>query len=293
MTMQTWSDVRSQALGMATSLTVFTPEAMTRQESRVPGLLVLLHGLTGNHAVWPMRTDLQSLADRHNLVIALPDGARSFWLDQAVGLEWGRWVGSELPSLLRSVLRVSAARSETFIGGLSMGGYGAVRAAFDYPRTFGGVISLSGTLDVAERAFRSRHLDLYEIGFGDLERPRRSDDLVTRMASAAPGAPTPGAPTPDPAAPGAAPSATPPNTPTPNTPTPNTPTPSVAVPLDVRFFAVCGTEDRLLKQNRRFRDIAEEIGLDLTYREGPGGHDYVFWNEWLPVGLDHLRGTPS
>lgn len=288
MTMQTWSDVRSQALGMATSLTVFTPEAMTRQESRVPGLLVLLHGLTGNHAVWPMRTDLQSLADRHNLVIALPDGARSFWLDQAVGLEWGRWVGSELPSLLRSVLRVSAARSETFIGGLSMGGYGAVRAAFDYPRTFGGVISLSGTLDVAERAFRSRHLDLYEIGFGDLERPRRSDDLVTRMAAAAPGAPTPGAPTPDPAAPGAAPSATPPNT-----PTPNTPTPSVAVPLDVRFFAVCGTEDRLLKQNRRFRDIAEEIGLDLTYREGPGGHDYVFWNEWLPVGLDHLRGTPS
>ena len=196
MTMQTWSDVRSQALGMATSLTVFTPEAMTRQESRVPGLLVLLHGLTGNHAVWPMRTDLQSLADRHNLVIALPDGARSFWLDQAVGLEWGRWVGSELPSLLRSVLRVSAARSETFIGGLSMGGYGAVRAAFDYPRTFGGVISLSGTLDVAERAFRSRHLDLYEIGFGDLERPRRSDDLVARMAAAAPGAPTPGAPTP-------------------------------------------------------------------------------------------------
>ena len=288
MTMQTWSDVRSQALGMATSLTVFTPEAMTRQESRVPGLLVLLHGLTGNHAVWPMRTDLQSLADRHNLVIALPDGARSFWLDQAVGLEWGRWVGSELPSLLRSVLRVSAARSETFIGGLSMGGYGAVRAAFDYPRTFGGVISLSGTLDVAERAFRSRHLDLYEIGFGDLERPRRSDDLVTRMAAAAPGAPTPGAPTLSPAAPGAAPSATPPNT-----PTPNTPTPSVAVPLDVRFFAVCGTEDRLLKQNRRFRDIAEEIGLDLTYREGPGGHDYVFWNEWLPVGLDHLRGTPS
>ena len=93
--MQTWSDVRSQALGMATSLTVFTPEAMTRQESRVPGLLVLLHGLPGNHAVWPMRTDLQSLADRHNLVIALPDGARSFWLDQAVGLEWGRWVGSE------------------------------------------------------------------------------------------------------------------------------------------------------------------------------------------------------
>ena len=108
------------------------------------------------------------------------------------------------------------------------------------------------------------------------------------MASAAPAAPPPGAPTLSPAAPGAAPSATPPNTPTPHTPTPN-----LAPPLDGRLFAVCGTEDRLLKQNRRFRDSAEEIGLDLTYREGPGGHDYVFWNEWLPIGLDHLRGTPS
>ena len=79
----------------------------------------------------------------------------------------------------------------------------------------------------------------------------------------------------------------------PSPPTPSAPNSSVPLPLDVQFFAACGTEDRLLKQNRRFRDSAEEIGLDLTYREGPGGHDYVFWNEWLPVGLDHLRGTPS
>lgn len=297
MTMQTWSDVRSQSLGMATTITVFTPQSMSEAtnnhagrhgapghanrtqakpgairdrksqptdveimrptagessaqagDTGTPGLLILLHGLTGNHAIWPMRTDLQTLCDIHNLVIALPDGQRSFWIDQAVGLKWGTWVGQELPRQLQNTLRVSRSRAETFIGGLSMGGYGAFRTAFDFPETFAGALSLSGTLDVAERAFRSRHLDLYETGFGNLQTPRPEDDLIARMT---------------------------------NQNTSDT-------MRDTRFFACCGTDDRLLKQNRHFRDVAGNTSLDLAYAEGPGSHDFRFWNDWLPVALDRL-----
>lgn len=283
MTMQTWNDVRSQTLQMATSATVFTPEIMKR-----PRLLILLHGLTGNHAVWPVRTDLQALADKHSLVIALPDGARSFWLDQEVGLKWGKWVGAEFPKLLRATLRVSTAREDTFIGGLSMGGYGAVRAAFDYPQNFAGAISLSGALDVAEEAFRGRHPDLYEVGFGNPLRPRPQDDLVARAAAggARPGAAvtaqatTPlgssGHPERSISNQGAAPSS-----------------PTTCSPTDLRYFAVCGEGDRLLDQNRRFRDAAQGAGMELEYREAPGQHNFRFWNEWLPVALDRIVGQPK
>ncbi len=244
MTTQTWHDVRSSALGMATTLTVITPEAMEH-----PGLLILLHGLTGNHAVWPIRTDLQTLADRHQLVIALPDGQRSFWIDQARGLRWGLWVGSELPGLLRETLRISREREDTLIGGLSMGGYGAFRAALDYPQTFGGAFSLSGTLDVLEDAFRSRHPDLYELGFGDTIRPRPKDDLVGRLRAG-----------------------------------------EGTVLAQTPLFAVCGERDRLLSQNRRFAEEAAAVGVSLDYREGPGVHNFRFWNQWLPEALDSLRG---
>lgn len=255
MTMQTWGDVRSRSLNMATTVTVFTPETMgTTASAAEPGLLILLHGLTGNHAVWSMRTDLQSLADAHNLVIALPDGQRSFWIDQAFGLKWGTWVGEELPGLLRRTLRVNPTCADSLVGGLSMGGYGAFRAALDHPETFGAAISLSGTLDVAEKAFRSRHLDLYQIGFGDFDSPRPEDDLVTRVEQIG-----------------------------------DTGGDRVR---DLRFFACCGESDRLIKQNRRFREAADAASLRLDYREGPGGHDFAFWNQWLPVALAQVR-TPS
>ena len=195
--------------------------------------------------IWPQRADLARLANRYNVVIALPDGVRSFWIDQAYGLKYGQWVGEELPRILRSTLRISISRDDTYVAGLSMGGYGAMRAAFDYPETFGGAVSLSGTLDVAEEAFRGRHPDLYEIGFGNAADPRPEDDLVRRLRE------TP-----------------------------------LECPKDVRLFACCGTEDRLFDQNQRFVEAADGAGLDLSWGEGPGGHDFTFWNEWLPVGLD-------
>ena len=52
----------------------------------------------------------------------------------------------------------------------------------------------------------------------------------------------------------------------------------------------CGTEDSLLGVNRDLRDALLARGADLTYEEGPGGHDWVFWDtyirrilEWLPL----------
>ena len=55
------------------------------------------------------------------------------------------------------------------------------------------------------------------------------------------------------------------------------------------LFACCGTEDFLYQQNVNFRDQARKLGLDLTYEEGPGEHNWAFWDKmiqnvlaWLP-----------
>lgn len=179
MSYQMWNSLYSKTLEMNTSLVMVTPRGDRPAHNSPPRLLVLLHGLTGNYLQWGMRVDMQAMADQFNLAVAMPDGQRSFWLDQAYGLPWGRWVGKELPARLDQMLRLSPAKP--IIGGLSMGGYGAVRAAFDYPDTFASAFSLSGTLNVAEPAFRGRHPDLYQIGFGNPDAPRPQDDLVGRL----------------------------------------------------------------------------------------------------------------
>lgn len=57
-----------------------------------------------------------------------------------------------------------------------------------------------------------------------------------------------------------------------------------------RLYLACGTEDFLYEENMEFRDFAAEIGLEVTYEEGPGDHTWDLWDatiqrviEWLPL----------
>ena len=51
------------------------------------------------------------------------------------------------------------------------------------------------------------------------------------------------------------------------------------------LYMAIGTEDDLLENNREFRDFLVKEGAELIYEEGPGIHDWFFWNEYLDKGL--------
>ena len=60
-----------------------------------------------------------------------------------------------------------------------------------------------------------------------------------------------------------------------------------SVPLP-KIYLACGTEDGLLGPNRAYRDMFREAGLDLTYEEGPGNHNWEFWDKYIRHILDWL-----
>jgi putative tributyrin esterase len=45
-----------------------------------------------------------------------------------------------------------------------------------------------------------------------------------------------------------------------------------------KLFQCCGTEDFLYGFNTQFRDYARQLGVDLTYEEGPGAHTWEYWD---------------
>jgi len=56
-----------------------------------------------------------------------------------------------------------------------------------------------------------------------------------------------------------------------------------------KIYQCCGIEDSMLESNRRFRDVVAPLGFDLRYEEGPGLHDWAYWDAaiqrvlaWLP-----------
>jgi putative tributyrin esterase len=53
-----------------------------------------------------------------------------------------------------------------------------------------------------------------------------------------------------------------------------------------RLFQCCGTEDFLYQDNTRYRDHCLELGLPLTYEEGPGSHEWGYWDRNIERVID-------
>lgn len=109
--------------------------------------LYLLHGLHGDYTEWHSKTRLRRWAEANDLAVVMPSGDNSYYVDQPVAqANYGEFIGRELVELTRAMLPLSNRREDTYIGGLSMGGYGAMRNGLKYSDTFGAIISLSAAL---------------------------------------------------------------------------------------------------------------------------------------------------
>ena len=52
------------------------------------------------------------------------------------------------------------------------------------------------------------------------------------------------------------------------------------------IYLAIGTEDNLYEHNQVFRNFLKNEEADFFYEEGPGVHNWTFWNEYLPKGLE-------
>ena len=214
--------------------------------------LYLLHGLLGNYTDWVTGTRIQRWAEERNLAVVMPSGDNSFYVDnEASGDQYGRFIGEELVDITRRMFPLSDRREDTFIGGLSMGGYGAVRNGLKYHETFSHIIALSSALHLLEPNPETIGHELSALG--NLEAAAKGDKnprvLIDRLSKS--GAPLP------------------------------------------KVYLACGSEDSLLACNHLYRDLFRAAGFDLTWYEGPGAHDWSFWDDqirraldWLPLNLE-------
>ena len=58
-----------------------------------------------------------------------------------------------------------------------------------------------------------------------------------------------------------------------------------------KLYQCCGTEDFIYESNITFRDYARSLGVELTYEEGPGVHNFDFWDPYIRRILDWLPLT--
>ena len=109
--------------------------------------LVLLHGHGGAAADWLTGSGIQELASKYNLAVLMPNGRNSFYLDkEASGEAYGTFIGEELLAYARKTFGLSDRAEDTFIGGFSMGGFGALRNGLKYSQNYSKIMAFSSAI---------------------------------------------------------------------------------------------------------------------------------------------------
>lgn len=179
-------DFFSDALQVGTSMTVVLPQQTEAQigvtggsADGEPPLLYLLHGLSDDHTAWSRYTSISRYAEAAGLAVVMPAVHRSFYSDERHGHRYWDFVSEELPRVVRSFFRVSTEPAHTFVAGLSMGGYGAVRLALTHPDRYAAAASMSGALDIVRAMADPTRTELSRRIFDDAVRP--DEDLFSLL----------------------------------------------------------------------------------------------------------------
>jgi len=234
---------RSATLQKHMAMNVVLPQVDTSGPYPV---FYLLHGLSDDHTIWMRHTRLEWYVRQLPLIVVMPDGGRSFYCDAVNGPAYETYLLEDVIPLVDRFFPTVAAREGRVIGGLSMGGYGAMKLAFKFPDRFCSAVSHSGALNVVRGMLRQELRE--ELGriFGDSPEGGKDDLFALAEAAAQDSS-------------------------------------RIAALSALRFD--CGLDDGLLAQNRSFHELLTRLGIPHEYEEFPGAHTWDYWDEHLQEAL--------
>ena len=289
--------VWSYALGTYKHAVIYLPPSYDRSSTRFP-VAYYLHGLTGNETNWVKAGHLDATMDSlvaggmREMIIVMPDGDDGWWMTSeslpdvpacrralpayageadSYCVPWPHYddfIAYDLVRFVDGKYRTRADRAHRGLAGLSMGGYGAMMLALQYPETFGAAASHSGggvaaRMGARRRTQPSRRLGGFDVAPCSRRRRGASMRAVFGRDTAAWYARDPTHLLDRARARGAV---------------------LPALKVD------CGTDDPFLAGNRAFRDALRSRGVALDYAEFPGGHDWPYWRTHAAESLVWLSG---
>ena len=242
---------KSELIARETTMQVLIPQV----GSPPYPTLYLLHSLNNDSREWMQKTRIEMLVAPLPLLVVMPDGYRGFFTDNEEGPPYARHIGKEVVDFVERAFSARPERGARAIGGMSMGGYGALRVGFAYSDRFCSIHSHSGSLDrgvefktnPAERTgIMKRRPDAFIAEMRRIfgERPAGTAHDILKLAIEA--------------------------------------NQRVNLP---KLWIDCGIDDYLIDGTRAFHRDLEAANIPHVYQEVPGAHDSEYSNQYVEAAL--------
>ena len=247
------ASAKSAELQRATEFHVILPchDGYPDAEKPFP-TLYFLPGYSGNAEEIIFALPLRQMSAKYGIAVVIPDGENTFYTDHPErACRMGAYAGDELVRITRKLFPVLAKeREKTFIGGISMGGYGALALGLHYRETFSGLVLFSPAA-APDLLLNGGKKDVEgavpETLFGELLGGASVYAESERL------------------------------------------NPSKAVEAYLRegrklppVWMCCGEGDGLVGDAcAGFRETLRTAGADLRWEAGKGGHDLMYWDDHL------------
>lgn len=237
--------LNSQILSRMIPINVFCPEHSNGK------WLLLLHGYGGDEHEWAEKSGILSLAQKYRITVVMPGCGDGYYEDTQEPM--GRFLGEELPYFLCKRFHVSDKREDSFIAGISMGGFGALLLGSRYSQVFGRIACLSGAFIIHDvvignlGVLGNADVNYFRRVFGDFETLENSDRDPLEQACRAV--------------------------------TENRMSP---------VYLLCGDRDVLFRCNQRIALELTRLGVSVVSQTESGGHRWEFWNRHLETVIQWL-----
>lgn len=249
----------SNILKVLTTVEVILPEPknafneVTEQNINTPKVPVvwLLHGLSDDESAWIRYSSIERYANDYGYAIIMPRVERSFYTDMVCGPAYWSFLTNELFERMQYFYPISADRKDNLVAGLSMGGYGALKYAFNYPERFAGVGAFSPVVDIANFKYNDlvKKSD-WGLIFGNHSIKNTKNDIKWLMS---------------------------------------VDNPKKNKVNDLLVYTSAGDTDFLLQENLEYKlDFSYRFGKNYCWHQGVGGHEWSLWDteiqnffEWI------------
>jgi len=250
----------SEVFQTHTDITVTLPEAARdlnvedlRGKRVLYPVIYVLHGGAEESTMWMRMSRVEEYSKRYGFISVSINGMSSAYSDMVHGYKIFTYLTEELPKFVEGVFPASPRREDRYIAGFSMGGQGALKAAFRCPEKYAASMPLCGARDIIplfekwQAMENGPDLTAVRDALGPIEALRDSNSDLVYLAKQA----------------------------------------TQSKGYKPRLLVACALDDYAAELTEQYHQMLTEIGIEHTYYQAPGIHDYYFVDHALEWALEN------